>query len=48
MRILIAEDKVRMATMLQRALQREGYLALVVHDGEAALATIEGQHSTLS
>ena len=44
MRILIAEDKVRMATMLQRALQREGYLALVVHDGEAALATVESQH----
>ncbi len=44
MRILIAEDKVRMATLLQRALQREGYLTLVVHDGEAALAMIESQH----
>ena len=44
MRILIAEDKVRMATMLHRALQREGYLAHVVHDGEAALATIESHH----
>ena len=41
MRILIAEDKVRMAMLLQRALQREGYLARVVHDGEAVLATIE-------
>ncbi len=44
MRILIAEDKVRMATMLQRALQREGYFALVTHDGEAALTMIESQH----
>ena len=44
MRILIAEDKARMAALLQRALQREGYLTLVVHDGEAALATIESRH----
>lgn len=44
MRILIVEDRVRMAAMLQRALQREGYLAMAVHDGEAALATIESHH----
>ena len=44
MRVLIAEDKVRMALLLQRALQREGYLAVAVHDGEAALAAIETQH----
>ena len=41
MRILIAEDKVRMAMLLQRAVQREGYLTLVVHDGEAALACVQ-------
>ncbi len=40
MRVLIAEDKVRMAMLLQRAVQREGYLALVAHDGEAALETV--------
>ena len=43
MRILVAEDKARMASLLQRALQREGYLASVVSDGEAALAAI-GNH----
>lgn len=41
MRVLIAEDKVRMAMLLQRALQREGYLAVTVHDGEAALAAVQ-------
>ncbi len=43
MRVLIAEDKVRMAMLLQRAVQREGYLVHVVHDGEAALASVQ-QH----
>ncbi len=41
MRILIAEDKVRMASLLQRAMQREGYLTLVAHDGESALDMVE-------
>ncbi len=41
MRVLIAEDKVRMAMLLQRALQREGYLAIVAHDGHAALDCIQ-------
>ena len=41
MRILIAEDKLKMAALLQRALQREGYLAVVAHDGESALACIQ-------
>ena len=41
MRILIAEDKVRMASLLQRAVQREGYLTLVAHDGEAAFASVQ-------
>ena len=39
--MLIVEDKLRMATLLQRAIQREGYLTVVAHDGEAALALIE-------
>ena len=41
MRILIVEDKVRMASLLQRAVQREGYLTLVAHDGEAALDLLQ-------
>lgn len=38
------EDKVRMATLLQRAVQREGYLTLVAHDGEAALEAANNHH----
>lgn len=38
MRVLIAEDKPRMAAMLQRALEREGYLVSVAYDGEQALS----------
>lgn len=41
MRVLIVEDKVRMASLLQRAMQREGYLTLVAHDGETALEMLE-------
>jgi DNA-binding response OmpR family regulator len=37
MRVLVAEDKPRMAGLLQRALQREGYLVSVAFDGEQAL-----------
>lgn len=37
MRVLIVEDRVRMASLLQRAMQREGYLTLIANDGEAAL-----------
>ena len=44
MRVLIVEDKARMALLLERALQREGYLPTVVHDGEAALRAIELFH----
>jgi len=38
MRVLIAEDKPRMASMLRRALEREGYLVSVAQDGEQALS----------
>jgi DNA-binding response OmpR family regulator len=38
MRVLVAEDKPRMAHFLQRALQREGYSVEVAYDGEQALA----------
>jgi DNA-binding response OmpR family regulator len=43
MRILLAEDKVRMAEVLQRALQREGHTVNLAFDGEEAftLATYE-------
>ena len=37
MRVLIAEDKPRMAGLLERALQREGYSVSVAYDGERAL-----------
>ncbi len=43
MRVLLVEDKVRMASLLQRAMQREGYLALVAHDGEEALDLLQQQ-----
>jgi DNA-binding response OmpR family regulator len=38
MRVLIAEDKPRMAGLLQRALQREGFLVSIACDGDQALA----------
>ena len=44
MRVLIVEDKMRMAALLQRAIQREGYSTLLVHDGELALQAITRQH----
>jgi DNA-binding response OmpR family regulator len=37
MRIMIVDDKVRMASLLRRAMEREGYLTVVAHDGETAL-----------
>jgi DNA-binding response OmpR family regulator len=37
MRVLVAEDKPRMANLLQRALQREGYAVSLASDGEQAL-----------
>src|SRR5215469_18485775 len=37
MRVLVAEDKPRMAHFLQRALQREGYAVDLAFDGEQAL-----------
>jgi DNA-binding response OmpR family regulator len=38
MRILVAEDKPRMARFLQRALQSEGYAVELAFDGEQALS----------
>jgi DNA-binding response OmpR family regulator len=38
MRVLVAEDKPRMARLLQRALQGEGYSVELAFDGEQALA----------
>ncbi len=37
MRVLVAEDKPRMARLLQRALQSEGYSVTLAADGEQAL-----------
>lgn len=37
MRVLVAEDKARMARMLQRTLQKEGYEVELAADGEQAL-----------
>ena len=44
MRVLIVEDKVRMASLLQKAVRREGYTTLVAHDGEAALEAATNSH----
>jgi DNA-binding response OmpR family regulator len=38
MRVLLAEDKLRMAEVLQRALQREGHTVTLAFDGEEALS----------
>src|SRR5882724_9853629 len=38
MRVLVAEDRPRMARLLQRALQREGYSVSLAFDGEQALS----------
>ncbi len=43
MRIMIVEDKVRMAALLRRAVAREGYATVVAHDGETALK-LAGDH----
>jgi DNA-binding response OmpR family regulator len=37
MRVLVAEDKPRMATLLQRALYNEGHSVTLAYDGRAAL-----------
>jgi DNA-binding response OmpR family regulator len=37
MRILIVEDEPQMAEQLRRGLEREGFSALLAHDGQAAL-----------
>ena len=42
--MLIAEDKVRMALLLERAVQREGYLTMRAHDGCAALEIVQQNH----
>ena len=44
MRVLIVEDRMRMAALLQRAIQREGYSTVLVHDGEAALQAVSNYH----
>jgi DNA-binding response OmpR family regulator len=44
MRIMIVEDKVRMASLLRRAVAREGYLTVVAHDGEKALDLARDYH----
>ncbi len=38
MRILIIEDEIRMAQLVQRGLEEEGYQVTAVHDGEAGKA----------
>jgi DNA-binding response OmpR family regulator len=37
-RVLVAEDKLRLANLMQRALTREGYTVSLAHDGDQALA----------
>jgi diguanylate cyclase (GGDEF)-like protein len=45
MKILIAEDQVPAARKLGELLQRWGYEAAVVHDGQAALDSLRGPHA---
>ena len=44
MRILLAEDKVRMAEVLERALHREGHTVNLAFDGEAAFTLANYEH----
>ena len=44
MRVMIVDDKVRMASLLRRAIEREGYLTVVAHDGETALELASDYH----
>ncbi len=44
MRVMIVDDKVRMASLLRRAIEREGYLTVVAHDGETALELANDYH----
>jgi DNA-binding response OmpR family regulator len=44
MRVMIVDDKVRMASLLRRAIEREGYLTVVAHDGETALELAHDYH----
>jgi DNA-binding response OmpR family regulator len=37
MKVLMAEDKPRMADLLERALRRAGHAVLLAHDGQEAL-----------
>jgi DNA-binding response OmpR family regulator len=39
MRVLVVEDRPRMARLLERALRSEGHSVLLAHDGEQALAS---------
>ncbi len=46
-RILVVEDEVMVAEVVERYLRRDGHLVDVVHDGTAALAAIESTHPAL-
>jgi len=37
MKVPVADDKPRMADLLERALRRAGHLVLLAHDGQEAL-----------
>ena len=44
MRILIAEDRLRMAALLEKTIRREGYQTVLTHDGQAALEAVSNYH----
>lgn len=44
MRVMIVEDKVRMASLLRRAVERQGYQTVVAYDGETALELVQEHH----
>ena len=47
MNILVVEDELKLATLVQRTLQSEGYQCEVAHDGEAGLKVVREQQPDL-
>lgn len=47
MNILVVEDELKLATLVQRTLQSEGYQCEVAHDGEAGLEVVREQQPDL-
>jgi len=44
MRIVVVEDEKKIATFIQKGLKERGFVADIVHRGDAALEIIEANH----